>query len=146
MVYKVYCFKGDMLWGRKGKYTTSYFVLEAVLINNVVGKDFKTALTKIRNILIQPHLDSDILLDIYAKELCLDIDEYMNLSYLSDRIQETVLSEVALRYLDIEVHRPNAFVKGENVDVHTLKKQLEAVQFLTIIDKNLSHSTDRVWK
>jgi len=134
--------EGDFLWGRSGRYPVSYFLLEACIINNVVGKDFSTALCKILEF-NNSDLTTNGLEGLYEtlrQELSSDIAEYLNLSYPSDRIQQAILEEVSLRYMDIQVHKPFSFVEGPCADEATIRKQMEALQSLGRMERMLSNN------
>ncbi|KAG2373960.1 hypothetical protein C9374_011625 [Naegleria lovaniensis] len=138
--------EGDFLWGRKGRYPVSYFLMEAAVVNNMVGKPFIAALTSVLSLinkLVGRQMKfRDLRSALYEKlsqELELDIKEYMQLSYPSDWIQKAIVEEIAVRYMDIVVHGPLAFMPGENAPETVIQQQKQSLQFLAAMERKLSN-------
>ncbi|KAF0971829.1 hypothetical protein FDP41_010052 [Naegleria fowleri] len=141
--------EGDFLWGRNGRYPVSYFLMEAALVNNVIGKSFDSALRQVLSFMdnmIERRRKyessfggGDALYETLTQELELDIKEYLQLNYPSDWIQKAIIEEIAVRYMDIVVHGPLAFIPGENAPEEVIQKQKESLQFLAAMEKMLSN-------
>ncbi|EFC48672.1 predicted protein [Naegleria gruberi] len=147
-IYSLTQIPGDYLWGREGRYPVSFFLLEAVVVNNMVGKDFKTALIKLKEIILSSIARRSFNDDDEAdqqvtsrleEELVQDLDEYLSLSYPSDYIQIAIVEEVALRYMDIQTHRPLAFFEGPRADDKTIQQQREALSMLSAVEARLKN-------
>eukprot|EP01088_Endostelium_zonatum_P008693 TRINITY_DN21852_c0_g1_i1.p1 TRINITY_DN21852_c0_g1~~TRINITY_DN21852_c0_g1_i1.p1 ORF type:complete len:309 (-),score=84.33 TRINITY_DN21852_c0_g1_i1:18-944(-) len=151
--FKDLTWTGDMLWGRRGRYPTSFFVHVRMYYNAVQNETYESALIK-----LQQQFD-------LVKSWSSDIDEELLKRLKQDPIDNTQreeaiqqminelrdgaknlkeeekikknIEELAKMILDLQVHSPIAFIHCEPAPESVIQKQRESAAMLAAYEKKM---------